>query len=554
MNIDRPQLYYFRRGASLSGRISQRSEYKASSKRVSSISEPPSFRNIAHSQVHFNDRNSSQEKLLHVPGSSDDQTRKHPPSQQSDNDVQILDSTKTMEDSVMDRSRSLALQQRKLAKIIDHLLLRRTQLQHQQATVDNCRSFLDSSLTNLDASIESWLPEGTASASARAKGKKKQRKRKSKEAPGESLGPFIPKHASFSSSVAEQTPELVTVRPPTPDTMSFGAHQTDRNSGGDDQQRPETQPATDAMSHFRTLLEDYRKDYRNLLREETKLKALSEEVSNLDYELKELNMKLQDHLALEDFVPNLHAALRELNLRPPFSSPTASKAGTATPPLVAKYFDEKGNAGIFRERLQEEEYWHHEGLIERALITDRGDVLDVTDEQFQQNYDHVRRNLDADIAMAEAKAAALKQQCEDAGLDIDKYRRTVPSIEAASTAGRTQSVFGLAVPEDALSDIEAIAVQTTRPISIQSIRASNKIDSWLRNVSNEDIQNAVKDESEPLFEHKRISETVQVDPSAKDNELVIPDMAKTEGLSDVIPTTTMEGTEKSEVVLQGVQD
>jgi hypothetical protein len=107
-----------------------------------------------------------------------------------------------------------------------------------------------------------------------------------------------------------------------------------------------------------------------------------------------------------------------------------SSARSETPPLLAQYYDRKGDIGIFRERLQELEYHYQEELDERDIAIERGDPLDVSEEQFNKNYELQREAIIFDLTQAENDAQTLAQRCRAEGLEITE-RRPDSSEEAA---------------------------------------------------------------------------------------------------------------------------
>ena len=374
--------------------------------------------------------------------------------------------TPRMAEGATDVSESLATHQGRLIRLTDKVLLKRAQMQHQQATVETCRNFYNSSLTTLNPNSRLRRlgdPQGQVGPR-----KGKRRKRRSKLNENGDIDPLkLEVTPTPTVPDVEQDQVIAAAHPvaPEPDSVEH--------------------TALDSPAEFSSLLDQYHSDYDILMIEEAKLKAVMEELSSLEFEIKELHESMRTRLASRHFVRDLYTALGELSLEPLYSSKATSKAGTKTPSLIDEYFDEKGNLGVFRERLQELEYWFNEGLLERALIADRGDPLDVTDEQFQQTYDVRRKDLIEDIETAEMKAMVLAQQCREAGLDIDRYRNNNPSIQDASTAGRANSVRGIYIPGDEEPGMALVPLHEVKSHSPAGNRSSSKINTWLRTVPNQ---------------------------------------------------------------------
>ena len=365
----------------------------------------------------------------------------------------------------MDVSESLAVHQGRLIRLTDKVLLKRTQMQYQQANVETCRHFYNTSLAKLNpgsGSKPSEDPQGQV-------GQRKRRRRKRRSKLNENGGiDALQLDAATTPTLPDTEQEQVITAP--------------------DQVAPEHDfveyTVLDSPVDFASLAEQYSIDYHTLTQEEAKLKALINELSSLEYELKELHESMRAKLGSKHFVRDLHTELEELNLEPRYSSKATSRAGTKTPSLIEEYFDEKGNAGVFRERLQEQEYWFHEGLLERALIADRGDPLDVSDEKYVETYNARRKDLKDDVEAAEAKAMALAERCREAGLDIDKYRKNNPSIQGASTAGRTNSAFGIYIPGDEEPGMAMGPLYEEKSHSPVRNRSAKQINTWLRSVPN----------------------------------------------------------------------
>lgn len=366
---------------------------------------------------------------------------------------------RTMAEGTLDISQSLAAQQRKLISLTDKVLLKRTQQSHQRSTVETCRNFLNASLNELRAAIDSWLPERLAPPTARSSRRRKKRKKK----------------AGNSDNTG------ITVAPP--DVTSTDLGQT--SIEGESTPQPHSHEPTVNETRLKTehLFEQYRIDSEALIAAEANLSALTDDLSILEYELCNLLKVLRQQLRSIDFTASLHSALAQLDLEPTDSSQRASRAGTETPSLIAEYFDQRGDVGVYQERLQEVEYMYYEGLVERELIAERGDALDVSDAQFQETYELRRKKLHEEIRTAEEKAAMLADRCREENLDIDKYRRAGPSLRATSTLGQPNSVSD---PHTTGGNLFEVAEQAESGSNAElpiNTRSSGKVDTWLQDLN-----------------------------------------------------------------------
>ena len=68
---------------------------------------------------------------------------------------------------------------------------------------------------------------------------------------------------------------------------------------------------------------------------------------------------------------------------------------------IADYYDRRGDVAVFRERLQELDFYHAEDLIQRQILRDRGDEIEpVTDSEFEYNFAARREELTRQLADA----------------------------------------------------------------------------------------------------------------------------------------------------------
>lgn len=342
---------------------------------------------------------------------------------------------------------SIAQEQRKLIRLTDKILLRRTQVQHQQQTVANCRRFFDSSLKDVNAAVQARRSQHEQQRLDR----KVRRSRKDRRGVG------------FESFVHIAEPSAISIE----DNGDFWLAPENPSQLDESQVR-----IMEAPPDFETAHEQYDIDSRALTTQEQKLNDMMDELSTLEYEVAQLHRRFSERLRTVGFAKELQTSLASVDLEPTGSSRRTSKASTETPSLVTQYFDQKGDSGVYRERLEELEYDFHEGLLERGMITERGDSLDVSDADFEATYNARRQIIREEIQAAEDKAAELAQECLTEGLDIEKYRKAKRSVRAVSTVGRQSSHLGSLGGLDDAPELEMSPAAQDR--------ASSKVTSWLR--------------------------------------------------------------------------
>lgn len=162
----------------------------------------------------------------------------------------------------------------------------------------------------------------------------------------------------------------------------------------------------------------------------------------------------------------------------------AASSADHLPPLVEEYFDKRGDEGVWKDRLGELMDAWADGVNERAFIADRGDPLEVSDEDFHSSYEGRKTYIERELEDAVREAERLKERCRDAGYDVEQYR-TARRSETASDAFEPllapQHPFSETYVQDELSS----DVDPTEPQP-----SERRIDTWLRAVSPDDNEPA----------------------------------------------------------------
>lgn len=189
-------------------------------------------------------------------------------------------------------------------------------------------------------------------------------------------------------------------------------------------------------SAFREKLSDVQRSRYLLTQDQARLKARFDKLCKL---LKDTPLELHLHTNEE---------LEEIDFESNTSS-AHSSTRSSTPTLLAKFYDKKGDVGVFRERLGELDYNYQEGLAERELIQDRGDAVDLSDEQYQEKYFRERGIILNDLEKAEQEVVKLAQTCKELGLETTVHARNSSSEAVSSNiqADLAQMAPGLAASD-----------------------------------------------------------------------------------------------------------
>ncbi|KAK5112762.1 hypothetical protein LTR62_003860 [Meristemomyces frigidus] len=222
-----------------------------------------------------------------------------------------------------------------------------------------------------------------------------------------------------------------------------------------------------ARDQYETDLQALRQEHRSCSTLQTKLGALDFRLSNMQQEFVKTYRQLRTQLsatALESISSSASTA------------PTASHSDTPT--LLRKYFDRKGDAGIYRERLMELDEYHYEGVVTREMFRDRGEPLETSEVEFVAQYEEQRRGIVVGLEAAEADAKALKQQCEDNHLSVE-----AGPPRALSGVSSTHGSFGFVDVVTPILRRDLFLGSGDAPRLISSEAASDlQVEQWLSHV------------------------------------------------------------------------
>lgn len=176
------------------------------------------------------------------------------------------------------------------------------------------------------------------------------------------------------------------------------------------------------------------RDYDAFMHQTDQTVALRSQIIDLESQLKKDSGGLSKHLELPGIRIGFEGHRASQNALQEISSTGRSRGSSLrseTPPLLALYYDRKGDIGIYRERLQDLDYQFQDEIDIRNAVEERGDLLDVSDEQFNQDFLNKRDKILDDLSKAEKDAQILAERCREEGIQINEQRRD--SSEAVSS-------------------------------------------------------------------------------------------------------------------------
>lgn len=334
-----------------------------------------------------------------------------------------------------------------LADAVDKILLQRTQMRHQLATLCSSRAYLESSLQDLFAKIDSLKLSDTGPAETPLSGAD------AAASAGRSSGSDA-HHGVFQYqlpwSPAEQEEQRASEKPP----LSL----------------PET-------------LQQTREDFQRVRQQETMFSTALDTLSNSEYRLNEkqkaLWRDLNDPLKTAEIKEEMLTAGPEQSVARP-----GTRSATELPTIVEEYFDRRGDIGVWMERQQELDEAYAEGKAEREFIADRGDPLDVTNEEFDKQFQDRREHIERELEIAQKEADELERRCQAEGHDLAAYRTTRRS-DTASVMSPSER------PTTSYSPVlQAVRELDVNPVELQPPARQAGVSTWLRGIDWEDMERA----------------------------------------------------------------
>lgn len=364
---------------------------------------------------------------------------------------------------------------RKVRRLTDEVLLKRTEWRHEYDQLEHRRRFLNTSTADLMAAMEILLGISEGSSGNRS------------EEPEKAAGSI---------------PGLEERSPSDSNTDRSGTSSNNRDERRDSSSVTDPDTRSSQGNNLAKLNHQYHEDYKAVQTQESKTTQLGDDLSNLEYRLQNELKLVQQRMYTTEFVSDLKSEAMREPLAPSEGS-SCESSEVSLPPLVAQYFDMKGDVGIFQERLQELDFAHGEGLTERAFVRERGDPVVPSDEEFDYNYRMKRKEIEQDLKTAQEEVEMLHQRCVDAGDLPETYRTSRPSLYPASTQQSGQIALER-VPDIPL--IHEVQLGRLGPPAHTERHSTHRIDSWLRSVEPETSVNPPQfDASEPGSELHQVT-------------------------------------------------
>lgn len=296
---------------------------------------------------------------------------------------------------------------------LDKILRERASLRSTLQMLQNRRSFMETSLDKLQEALETLSPLGVSS-----------------------------EHLAFGATHGAQPSQQPEPKPAQDSSDLVVDGHLDKVSPVVPQTEKQPQSADQPAQNFSRRREIFTSDLKAFRQEEDKFVAVLDALSNREYQLnakqKALFEDLKDpekaKMVIERIITDEPLELHKQE---------STKAASEIPTLVDRYFDRRGDVGVWLERLDElEEAWAEE-LAEREFIADRGDPLEVPTEVLFSNYENQKASMEKELRQAEEDAKNLERRCQEAGYNIDEYRMTRRSETASEPSETLMSHYPL---------------------------------------------------------------------------------------------------------------
>ncbi|KAK4950625.1 hypothetical protein LTR10_010618 [Elasticomyces elasticus] len=223
-----------------------------------------------------------------------------------------------------------------------------------------------------------------------------------------------------------------------------------------------------------TLRLEHRKDYDAIQTQIASFRELQSTLRGL-----EVGLKAEEHLVLQ--IVRSFTGASPANATDVGSQDADALAGNKsdTPPLLRQWINSKAGENLCRDRLMEHGRVHRDQCAQRNLVAERGDPLQLTDEEFENNYQNERQQLVKELESAEIETTILYKQCEAAGLDTDMRRSRVQGEDSLSDSGYDHLPIPV-IHGDFFHDTGDLGMFNHQPVSS---RHGHNIEGWLENVS-----------------------------------------------------------------------
>lgn len=218
-----------------------------------------------------------------------------------------------------------------------------------------------------------------------------------------------------------------------------------------------------------------RRDLQRSREQQQHFRSDYERINNREYRLNEKQKVMADDLKDAEKAALMISQIAT-EVQTQVNTPKSLRPASEIPSMVGLYFDKRGDIGVWNERRDELMEELAEGAAERAFIADRGDPLEVTDDDFNKQFELRLEHIDRELKVAEEEANLLEERCRENGLDIERYRTTRRSETDSSTSENPgESLF-----QKSHAILEAaIGLQKSPRPPAQS---TGRVGAWLRSV------------------------------------------------------------------------
>lgn len=346
---------------------------------------------------------------------------------------------------------------RRLRKNMNDILEKRVKWQNEQQNLERLRMFHKSSIRGMIATIEAehGIGEDQDSQNEEAKEKRSRGRRRT--------------HGEIGAS---QTLGLQ-------NSSGSGRDSVEATTGS--MQGPAESMTSITFSNFGEAKEQVRKDEAAVIQQEYSVKALVEQINNLEYHVQELIQEITKQMSTPTFIDELRVDMLKFEETTQDSEQPRPEPEDPTPELVRKLFDWMGERGINLERLQELDHNHNEGLVLRDFLRDQGRDIGVSDEEYLENYRSHREDIETRLDEAKEKITYYQRLCDEAGLDPEQYRKVVPSEYSPDPSHESRSIR---VNLQDIAQMQELDLGPKR--SISPPREGSKIqviEGWLDNIA-----------------------------------------------------------------------
>lgn len=241
---------------------------------------------------------------------------------------------------------------------------------------------------------------------------------------------------------------------------------------------PTLQPggnATRSAPSIEILVQNVRQDLKRHREQEQTFSATLQSLSSKEYHINVMQRALAKDLRSPGRATEVAEGIISRNETLLPAVPESPRPASEVPSIVQQYFDRVGDIGVWLERLDElREAWD-EGLAERELLADRGDELEVTDDEYNATYQEREAYIEREVAEAQEEADHLKSLCLAENHNIDQYKTRRQSLTSfGSSEPLPTSLFPvLDFP------LESVDPQVSSTIDRQPAK---RISSWLQSV------------------------------------------------------------------------